>query len=164
MVSEDYVVWVDRTLPEEDGREMYVYDLRAGREVRHQVATGRFFNLAGEVLAWQEYRGPVGIYGQHLTTGEHFTVTTRSASYPRVAGDWVAYLSGQGMSVEEAEHLRADRLYLFNWRTGEERLIGRVPVIADGGGYALDEEHLAWVKVQTEVIQQQTAQRGDSRN
>lgn len=125
---------------------IHIYDLRARREVAQYEAERRFFDLANDVLVWQEYRGMTwGIYGQNLATGRTFTVTTESASYPRVGGDWIAYVG-----LRESVNRLAVDLHLFNWRTGEDVLIGSVSNDPSGKGYDIDGETLAWVKVQVD--------------
>lgn len=179
VVSDQYLVWVDKVYivdspesgrtsespastreisPQQPGAQhavdasisthtyIHVYDLRARREVAQYEAERRFFDLANDVLVWQEYRGTTwGVYGQNLATGQMFTVTNESASYPRVGGDWIAYVG----SRESVNRLAVD-LHLFNWRTGEEMLIGPVSNDPGGKGYDIDEESLAWVKVQAD--------------
>lgn len=178
-VSDQYLVWVDKVYivdspesgrtsespvstreipPQQPGARhavdasisthtyIHVYDLRARKEVAQHEAERRFFDLANDVLVWQEYQGTTwGIYGQNLATGRMFTVTTESASYPRISGDWIAYVG----SRESINRLAVD-LHLFNWRTGEEVLIGSVSNEPCGKGYDIDEGSLAWVKVQAD--------------
>jgi len=126
--------------PTQDRTEMHVYDLGVRREVDFLVGSRQCLSLDGDVLVWQTYGG---IYGQHLTTGQLFTVTTQEASCPKVAGEWVAYAA---RANGQPELLVAD-LHLFNWRTGEDRLLGLVSHQVYGGGYALDGESLVWIKV-----------------
>jgi hypothetical protein len=123
---------------------MHVYDLGARREAELVVASRRFLDLDGNVLVWQEYRGTTwGIYGQDLVTGRPFTVTTQSASYPKVAGQWVAYVVRAATAPEDL----ASELHMFNRRTGEDSVLGLVSSSVDGGGFAIDGNSLAWVKV-----------------
>jgi len=179
VISDQYLVWVDKIYivdssesgrtsespvstreisPQQPGAQqnldasisthtyIHIYDLRAHREVAQYEAERRFFDLAKDVMVWQEYRGATwGIYGQNIATGRTFTVTTESASYPRVGGDWIAYVG----SRESVNRLAVD-LHLFNWRTGKEVLIGPVSNDPSGKGYDIDDEALAWVKVQAD--------------
>lgn len=137
-------------IPPQQRTEMHIYDLGAGREIAHQVVKRHFFDLASDVLVWQEYGDTRGIYGRNLATGQPFTATTRIATYPHVAGDWVAYVDAK----ESTNEWWVTNLYLFNRKTGEESFIGPVSHDPDGGGYAIDGESLAWVKVLSGSSQQ----------
>ncbi len=168
-ISDSYLVWTDEvytpevnpcppaapatetrspstpctSVPPQQRTELHIYDLRARREVKREIGQRRFLALAGDVLAWQEYRGADwGIYGQKLSTGQSFTITTQGGSYPKVFGEWVAYVTRS----KDAPESSSSELHLFNWQTGQDRLLGLVPSGVDGGGYTMEGNSLAWVK------------------
>jgi hypothetical protein len=128
-----------RTLPQHRS-EMHVYDLQVHRESNYQLPAGNALDLDGDILVWQEGGG---VYGKNLSSGQPYTITAQEGSQPKVAGEWVAYAA----SASPEENLLAANLHLFNLRTGEDRLLGKVSNQVNGGGYALDGETLAWVKI-----------------
>ena len=119
---------------------MHAYDLQAHQVINYQLPRGSSLDLESDILVWQDGGG---IYGKNLSTGQPFTVTTQGGSQPKLAGEWVVYVT---RSNELAESLAAD-LHIFNMRTGETRLVGPVSNQVNGGGYAVENDILAWVKI-----------------
>lgn len=169
VISDQYAVWTDQTVeessppctpkapasapgtalpldqpcrsnPPQYRSELHVYDLQARREIDRRAGTYRFLNLSNDVLVWQDY---FGIYGQSIANKQTFTVTLQSASYPKIAGDWIAYSIPQ----EGVNRMLTADLHLFSQRTKEDKVIGSVAAQADGAGYAIDGTWLAWMKI-----------------
>jgi len=123
----------------QDRIETRVYDFQNHQELNRLIPMGSSFDLEGDNLVWQ---GRQGIYGENLSTGQPFTITAQGGSQPKIAGDWVVY----AIRSEESPMISAD-LHLFDRRTSQDMVLGTVSNPINGGGYAIDGDALAWVKV-----------------
>jgi hypothetical protein len=155
-VSGRYVAWIE-SVPGSDptARQLHVFDLTQSREsVVGQPRLPYQLDLKNDIMVWQDYRGQRwGIYGYDLSATQEFTIavdSTNTLSAPRICSKaWVIFLQ----NIQQGGDGTAD-LHARNLATGEDILIGQIPLVQDstaGDQHACDGNRVAWVSVQTQA-------------
>jgi hypothetical protein len=146
---EQYVVW-EKPYDHWKRSSLVIHDTLTGKEWEYGGDDGHWLSnpaISGHMVVWQDKKATntrdIDIHAYDIKAKKELIVIQRPGYQvqPKIEGDWIVYLEDKSTDP----HDMTRDVYLHNFTTGEDFLLGTSPYASEGGTYGIAHGRVVWV-------------------